>query len=66
MELKIVLSMLLQRHGVELAPGARIDRKTNVVMSPKHGMPLILRPPGSAVKAGGVKGNVREMVDLPE
>ncbi|MEZ4295037.1 MAG: cytochrome P450 [Polyangiaceae bacterium] len=65
MELKVVLSLLVQRFSFELAPGAVIDRKTTIVLSPKHGMPLRLRPPGAAVQTGMVRGNVREMVDLP-
>ncbi len=65
MEMKTVLAMLLQRFGVAPAPGARIDRRTTIVMAPKHGMPVVLRPAGEVARAGGVRGDVREMVDLP-
>jgi cytochrome P450 len=65
MELKIVLSILLQRFDFELAPGARIDRHATIVMSPRHGMPMILRPPGTAAPPGRVRGDIREMVNLP-
>jgi cytochrome P450 len=66
LELKVVLAMLLQRFGFELAPGARIDRRTTVVMSPRHGMPMILRPrEGTVPPVGRVRGDIHEMVDLP-
>jgi cytochrome P450 len=66
LELKIVLAMLLQRFGFELPSGARVDRKTTIVMSPRRGLPVILRDRGATIPpAGRVKGNVHEMVDLP-
>jgi hypothetical protein len=33
-------------------------------MSPKHGMPMIVAPPGKRLQPGQVRGNIREMVDL--
>jgi cytochrome P450 len=65
MELKTVLAMFLQRFGVALAPSARIDRHTTIVMTPRHGMPVVLRPAGEVARPAAVRGNVREMVDLP-
>ena len=65
LELRVALSILLQRFGFELAPGARVDRRTSVVMSPRHGLPMILRSPGELIPASRVRGDVREMVDLP-
>jgi cytochrome P450 len=64
-ELTTVLAMLLQRYGLELAPNARIERKTTVVMSPRYGMPMILRPAGTLAPVARVRGNVHEMVALP-
>ncbi len=65
LELKIVLSILLQRFGFELPPGARVDRRTTLVMSPRRGLPMRLRAPGAVSRPVRVRGNVREMVDLP-
>lgn len=65
LELRVALSILLQRFGFELAPGARVDRRTSVVMSPRHGLPMILRSPGELISVPRVRGDVREMVDLP-
>lgn len=63
--LPTVLAMLLPRFGLELAAGARVDRKTTIVMSPRHGVPMLLRPPGTVAPATPVRGNVHEMVELP-
>jgi cytochrome P450 len=65
LELQTVLAMLLQRFGLALAPGARVDRKTTIVLSPRRGVPLCLRPPGTVAPATHVRGNVHEMVELP-
>jgi cytochrome P450 len=67
MEMKIVLSMLLQRFQVELVPGARVDRKVRIVLSPKHGLPMRLRPRQRTAghRLTPVRGDVRQMVDLP-
>jgi cytochrome P450 len=64
LELTTVLAMFLQRFGLELAPDAHIERKTTIVMTPRHGMPMILRPPGTVAPVTRVRGNVREMVAL--
>lgn len=65
LEAKLVLAILLQRFAFELAPDARIDRRTTIVMSPRHGMPMILRAPGTRPAPAQVRGDIREMVDLP-
>jgi hypothetical protein len=64
MEIKIVLAMLLQRYRLALSPGARIDRRVTITMSPKHGMPMVVATPGGRLQPGRVRGNVREMVEL--
>lgn len=64
LELRVVLAILLQRFDFALAEGARVDRRTTVVLSPRHGMPMVLGAPGRRAKAAQVRGDVREMVDL--
>ena len=67
MEMKIILAMLLQRFRVELAPGARIDRKVQIVLSPKHGLPMRLLSREQTVGRSPtpVRGDVHQMVELP-
>ncbi|HNP74001.1 MAG TPA: cytochrome P450 [Kouleothrix sp.] len=63
-EIKIVLALLLQRYRLELAPGARIDRRVKITMSPRWGMPMHVLPQGSLPRPVRVRGNVRQMVEL--
>ena len=64
MEIKLVLAMILQRFRLDLAPGARIDRRVTITMGPRHGMPMRLLPADAALRPAVVSGNIREMVAL--
>ncbi len=65
MEAKIVLAMLLQRLRFELHPAARLDRICGIVLSLKHGLPVILgRQDRKITPPGPVRGDVTQMVDL--
>ncbi|MGB3760267.1 MAG: cytochrome P450 [Rivularia sp. (in: cyanobacteria)] len=66
MEIKIVLSMLLQKYRLEYITEQKIDRSGNIVMAPKNGIKMIVRKQDRDFSqgVGGVKGNVREMVEL--
>ncbi|MBV6624380.1 MAG: cytochrome P450 [Rivularia sp. (in: Bacteria)] len=68
MEIKIVLSMLLQKYRLEYIPQQTINRSGNIVMAPKNGIKMIVRQQdyNFTQGVGGVKGNVREMVELPQ
>lgn len=66
-EIKVVLSMLLQQFRPVFVPDRRIDRIGNIVMSPRYGMPMRMADVSTTDDAGvgTVRGNVREMVTLP-
>ncbi len=66
MEIKIVLSMLLQKYRLEYITEQTINRSGNIVMAPKNGIKMIVRKQDRDFSQGigGVKGNVREMVEL--
>ena len=68
MEIKIVLAMLLQRFRMQFVPKAPIDRYGIITTGPKYGLPMIVHPQDRRFDhgVGGVRGNVREMVQLPE
>ncbi len=64
LEIRVVLALLLQRFRPALAPGARVDRQTRIVLSPHPGMPMVLHPRGTKPPVEAVRGNVRQMVAL--
>jgi cytochrome P450 len=65
MEIRIVLAMLLQRFRLDLAPAARIDHQVKITLSPKYGMPMIVRPPARTPQVTHARGSIHAMVDLP-
>jgi len=67
LEMKLVLAMILQRHRLEFIPGTRVDRLVGLTMSLKGGLPMLLQKQDREFSrgVGGVRGNVREMVTLP-
>jgi len=67
LEMKLVLAMILQRHRLEFIPGTRVDRFVGGTMSLKGGLPMLLQKQDRKFTrgVGGVRGNVREMVTLP-
>jgi cytochrome P450 len=64
MALKVSLPMILQRYRLTVAPGAIIDRKGLITLSPKYGMPMLIRPQDRQFAKSTVYGNIHEMVDL--
>jgi len=66
-EMKIVLSMLLQRYRLEAIRGTRLDRFMSGTMTVKRGLPMIVQPQDCRFDqgVGGIRGNIREMVELP-
>ena len=68
LEIRLVLAMLLQRYRLEYVRQIPVDRTGVVVLVPKHGMPMVVHAQDRqfALSAGGVRGNVRELVELPE
>jgi cytochrome P450 len=67
-ELKVIVALVLQKCRFELIPGSKVDRLIHVTLTPKNGMPMIIRKNDRQFKqnVGGVRGNIREMVKLPE
>ena len=67
MEMKIVLAILLQRYRLQLVHRAKVDRFGAIVTKPKYGIPVVVHTQDRQFRhgVGGVRGNVREMVDLP-
>ncbi|MGF1536114.1 MAG: cytochrome P450 [Elainellaceae cyanobacterium] len=67
MEIKLILAMLLQRYRLQLLPQSTIDQSGVIVMSPVQGMPMRVYPQDKDFEpGGGVRGNIRELVSLPD
>ncbi len=62
--LRITLAMILQRYRLSLVPGARIDRKYAVTLSPKYGMPMMVHKQDRQFTKEIPRGNIHDMVDL--
>jgi cytochrome P450 len=62
--LRISLAMILQRYRLSLWPGARIDRKYAVTMSPKYGMPMTVHHQDRQFTREIPCGSIHDMVDL--
>jgi cytochrome P450 len=66
MEIKIVLALVLQRFRLVPQRNARIDRRVQVTLSTRNGMPMIATPQDGTVMGSRVpvRGNIHEMVTL--
>lgn len=66
MQLRLMVAMIVQRWRLEAVADSRIDVKTNVVISPKGGLPMIVRPQDGrfADSRKPLRGFIRDMVNL--
>lgn len=66
-EIRIVLAVLLGRFRLEFLPVRRVDRFGNIVMAPKQGLRMKICPRDGQYQrgVGSVRGNIRELVELP-
>jgi cytochrome P450 len=63
---KVALAMVLQRWRLRMVPDARVDRSVTVTLTPGPGLAMTVCPQDGRFDAVKVRGNVHEMVDLPE
>lgn len=65
-EMRVVVAMLLQRYRFEFIPGTRIDRRVEVTLTPRGGMPFMVRRPDHQFRrgTGDVRGNIHQMLTL--
>jgi hypothetical protein len=57
--------MILQRFRFTVVPGMRINRIVAISMHPPHGLPIIVAKKDRNYSVSEVRGQIREMVDLP-
>jgi len=64
MQLKIALSIILQRYSFTLEPGAIVDCAGLNSIRPKNGLPMIINEPNNNPVAMPFKGNIHSIVDF--
>ncbi|MFL5807176.1 MAG: cytochrome P450, partial [Roseiflexaceae bacterium] len=64
LEMKIVLSLILQRYRLTMAPHTRVDRQVRFMLVPKPGMPMRVVAQDRQFTKVPVRGNIHETVDL--
>jgi cytochrome P450 len=63
-EMKLVLAMLVRRFRFTMVPGSRIDHVVQVMMKPKHGMPMTLHPQDRRFQAMPTIGDIGRLVHI--
>lgn len=64
LEMKIVLSILLQRFRLPVVDGTRVDGTIKISLVPADGLPVIVQRPAQDRRSAVVTGTVREAVNL--
>jgi hypothetical protein len=62
LELKLVLSSLIQRYRVEVRPGTRVDRLFRMALVPHAAVPMLVNKQDRNFRRSPVSGNINEMV----
>lgn len=67
LEIRLVLAQILQRWRLEPIAGQRVDRCGHIVLAPRQGWRMIVRRQDRAFArgVGGIRGNIRQMVEIP-
>lgn len=64
LEMKIVLSIILQRFRLSVVDGTKVDGRIKISLVPSAGLPVTVGPPGRDRTRATVHGNVRTAVEL--
>jgi len=65
MQMKIILSMMLQRFRFAFVPNTRIDRKDLGSLTPKQGLKMTVHRQDRQFSSTPFRGNVHEMIEIP-
>jgi cytochrome P450 len=66
MQLKIALSMILQRFQLTLKDRMRLDCTGMNAIRPKNGLPMVVGQAGRTPARAAIRGNIHKIVHLPE
>jgi cytochrome P450 len=65
MALKTCLSRIVPRCRLTVSPGARVDRKCNLTLGPRQGIPVTVHAPGVPGTTSPLSGDIHEIVTFP-
>jgi cytochrome P450 len=63
--LKVAVPLLIQRFRLAVVPGVRIDRKSDITLSPRGGIPVAIRRQDHRFGTSPVQGNIHDILHLP-
>lgn len=63
-QMKMVLSLVLQRYRITLVPGAKIDRGGLMLSGPQQGLPALVVRQDRQFTRSEIRGSIRAMVDM--
>jgi cytochrome P450 len=65
--LKVTIPLIVQRFRLTVVPDATINGQVrSTMLAPTNGMPMLVSEPTGQFTAHSVKGNVKELVELPQ
>lgn len=64
LEIKIVLSMVLQKFRLTMVPDSSVDPKFGITLIPEHGLPMTLAEQDRELKRSPVKGSIHKLIDF--
>lgn len=62
LEMKIVLSSIIQRYRLEVQPNAQIDRVVRITIQSKRGLPMLINRQDRKFRRSPIRGNIHEMI----
>jgi cytochrome P450 len=63
--IKMAVATILTRYRIAVEPGARIDYRVGLALSPRGEVPATLHRQDAAFVAAPIRGRIRELVQLP-
>jgi len=64
LELRILLSMMLQRYRLDVLPNTPVDYELKMTLTPRGGLPMMVSLPTRRFLRTPIEGNIHRMVDL--
>ena len=62
---RIVVPMVLQRFRLECVPNSKIDPAVGLAISPRRGLPMLVRHKDVPLTAARISGKIHHCIDLP-